>query len=87
MASQNRPVILFFMVSLFFSYAYAATYWYALWMRYPDDNIVWNIPGDQPNTNHELHQALISDASSDTVYASRTNSIGETGSTWWIMAS
>lgn len=43
-------------------------------------------PGDQLNTNYELHRALIDYSSSTTVYASRTNAIGEKGSTWWVMA-
>jgi len=86
MAYQSRLVMLISIVSFFFSYASAASFWYAFWMTYPDDNLVWNTPGDQPNTNYELHRALIDDSSSATVYASRTNAIGEKGSTWWVMA-
>lgn len=78
--------MLFFVFSFFFSYACAASYRYAFWIKYPDDNIGWNTPGDQLNTNYELHRALIDDSKSTTVYASRTNAIGEKGSTWWVMA-
>lgn len=77
-------VILVSIVSSFFSSVNAASFWYAFWMKYPDDKIVSNTPSDQPNTNYELHRALIDASSSATVYASSINAIGEKGSTWWV---